>query len=351
LKSITCAACHDPHGNDNEFQLRSVPVGSDTLGNGYQYAGGTGRLCMNCHKARRDNVSYTQSSVSSSHWGPHHSTQADVFFGQNAAEFDGVPFKSGYHKFALTNACVDCHMVATTDTGTVTRDRVGGHSWKLHDEENDYYLTTACASCHEGITTWNDFEASQDYDADGTRESVPQEIDGLETLLRTWLPPVGIDSIDYSLIDAGGTNMVKAYFNYQLIAYDGSKGMHNARFAIDVLTKSILAIGGTVDVKDDKYGSPTDYTMLQNYPNPFNPSTTILYNIPFDSDVKLTVYNITGEVVTVLVNSLMKSGLHEIKFDINGKNLSSGIYFYTIEANAVDISKSFRETKKMVLLK
>jgi hypothetical protein len=243
-------------------------------------------------------------------------------------------------------------MVATTDTGTVTRDRVGGHSFNLFDEENDYYHLTACVPCHGEMNSIEDFEASQDYDGDGSVESVPQEITGLETLLRTWLSPVGVDSISWQMIrDNNNPNEMKAYWNYQLIANDGSKGMHNTRFAIDVLTKSIQAIGGTVDVKEDKYGSPTDYTMLQNYPNPFNPSTTILYNIPFDSDVKITVYNITGEIVNTLVNSTVRSGLHEVKFDTNGKNLSSGIYFYTIEANALDRSKSFRETKKMVLLK
>ncbi|MDO8551057.1 MAG: cytochrome c3 family protein [Ignavibacteria bacterium] len=350
LKNITCAACHDPHGNDNEFSLRDVPAGSDTLGNGYQYTiGGTGRVCMNCHKARRDNVSYTQTNVTSAHWGPHHSVQTDVYLGQNAAEFDGVPYVSGYHKLVFDNACVDCHMVATTDTGTVTRDRVGGHSWKLHDVENNYFHAASCTPCHGEINSWDDFIASKDFDDDGTRESIPQEIAGLETLLRIQLPPVGIDSIDYNQITT--ENLKKAYFNYQLIAYDGSKGMHNARFAIDVLTKSIIAIGGTVDVEEDEYSSPTQYALIQNYPNPFNPSTTIRFNVPYDSDVKITIYNVTGEVVRVLVDAVTRAGLHEIEFNTYGTDLSSGIYFYTIEANAVDRSNSFRETKKMVLLK
>jgi hypothetical protein len=349
-QGITCATCHDPHGNSNEFSLRDTPAGSDTLGNGFQYTtGGTGRLCMNCHKARRDNVSYTQSNVTSSHWGPHHSVQADVFFGQNAAQFDETPFNSGYHKFALANACVDCHMTATTDTGTVTRDRVGGHSFKLHDAENDYYHTTSCVPCHGELRIWDDFEASADYDIDGTVESVPQEIAGLETLLRTWLPPMGIDSIDYKQMDT--PEKKKAYFNYQLIAYDGSGGMHNARFAIDVLSKSIEALGGTVGVEENEYSSPTQYTLIQNYPNPFNPSTKIKYNIPFDSHVKVTIYSITGEMVRILVDATTRAGLHEVEFNTFGANLSSGIYFYMIEANAVDRSTTFRETKKMVLLK
>ena len=349
LKNITCATCHDPHGNDNEFSLRYTPEGQNVLANGFEYnIGGTGQICMNCHKSRKDNVAIIGTSVNS-HWGPHHSVQTDVLLGQNAAEFNGVPFISGYHKIALENACVDCHMVATTDTGTVTRDRVGGHSWNLHDEDNDYYHTAACVPCHSEIDNWNDFEAAKDFDGDGVKESIPQEVAGLETLLRTWLPPVGIDSIDYALITE--EIQKKAYFNYQLIAYDGSGGMHNARFAIDVLTKSIQALGGTTGVDEDEYSSPTQYSLIQNYPNPFNPATTIMFNIPFDSKVKITIYSITGEVVKILFDDIKNAGLHQVEFNTYGADLSSGIYFYMLEANALDRSNSFRETKKMVLLK
>jgi hypothetical protein len=435
---ITCAACHDPHGNDNEFSLRETPAGSDTLANGYHYTlGGSGQLCMNCHKSRKDNVAIINTTVNS-HWGPHHSVQADVLLGQNAASF-GSPFISGYHKIALVNSCADCHMVATTDTGTVTRDKVGGHSFSLHNEDANYDHTAACDPCHGSRESFESFEATFDYDDDGTIESVREEIKGLERLLRIFLPPVGIDSIDYTQINT--PNLKKAYFNYQLIAYDGSGGMHNAKFAIDVLMKSIIALNGSIPVqlttfqatvngsnvnliwetatetnnrgfeiekkignswrvigfKDGKgtttefneysftdklddtqtgkisyrlkqidfdgtsdyskevsvdiVSGPTEFALEQNYPNPFNPTTTIKYSVPFDSKVKIVVYNVAGEMITELVNSLVTAGLHKAEFNLNGLNLSSGIYFYSIEANAVDGSGSFRNTKKMVLLK
>ncbi|OGU71572.1 MAG: hypothetical protein A2V93_07285 [Ignavibacteria bacterium RBG_16_34_14] len=391
---------------------------------------------MNCHKARRDNVTYTQTNVTSSHWGPHHSVQTDVLLGQNAASF-GTAFISGYHRFALINACVDCHMVATTDTGTVTRDKVGGHSWYLNYQDYDH--TAACVPCHGERESFEAFEATFDYDGDGTIENVRAEIGGLERLLRIFLPPVGIDSIDFTQITT--PTLKKAYFNYQLIAYDGSGGMHNAKFAIDVLTKSIIAINGVVPVQltsfeaqvsgnnvnliwqtatetnnrgfeiEKKYGNswkvigfregkgtttefneysftdklddtqtgkiyyrlkqldydgtssyskevfvdivggPKVFALEQNYPNPFNPTTTIKYSVPFDSKVKIVVYNVAGEMIKELVNSVVNAGPHKVEFSLNGLNLSSGIYFYSIEANAVDRSGSFRETKKMVLLK
>ena len=98
---------------------------------------------------------------------------------------------------------------------------------------------------------------------------------------------------------------------------------------------------------------PKEYALFQNYPNPFNPSTTIRYALPFESTVKISVYNITGQLIKVLVNSEQPTGTHEVTFSTNsnGEQLSSGIYFYTIEAQAVGGSGSFRQTKKMVLMK
>ena len=98
---------------------------------------------------------------------------------------------------------------------------------------------------------------------------------------------------------------------------------------------------------------PKEYTLFQNYPNPFNPTTTIKYALPFESNVKISVYNITGQLIKVLVNSEQPTGNHEVTFSTNSNDvqLSSGIYFYTIEAQAIGGSGSFRQTKKMVLMK
>ncbi len=98
---------------------------------------------------------------------------------------------------------------------------------------------------------------------------------------------------------------------------------------------------------------PKTYSLSQNYPNPFNPSTTIQYALPFDSHVIISIYNINGQLVRTLLNGTEKAGKHDIMFNTAGKNLelSSGIYFYSIEANAIDGSDNFRQTKKMILLK
>ena len=106
-----------------------------------------------------------------------------------------------------------------------------------------------------------------------------------------------------------------------------------------------------VNVKDEEKNYVNEYQLKQNYPNPFNPSTTINYSLPYESNVKIDIYNVTGQKIKEIINSVENSGLHQVQFNADGLNLSSGIYFYSLEANAVDGSRSFRQTKKMILLK
>ena len=98
---------------------------------------------------------------------------------------------------------------------------------------------------------------------------------------------------------------------------------------------------------------PQAFALAQNYPNPFNPSTTIQYSLPYASNVKITIYNITGAVIKVLVNSAQETGVHQAIMNTasNGLNLSSGVYFYSIQAVSLDGTHSFRQTKKMILMK
>jgi len=88
---------------------------------------------------------------------------------------------------------------------------------------------------------------------------------------------------------------------------------------------------------------PRNYELDQNYPNPFNPTTTIRYALPKTGLVKIIVYDIQGHEIRILVNEQKSPGFYQVKFD--GRNLASGIYFYTIKAG------DFEVVKKMVLLK
>ena len=103
------------------------------------------------------------------------------------------------------------------------------------------------------------------------------------------------------------------------------------------------------DVKPDDSNIPTTFTLSQNYPNPFNPSTFITYQIPTDAFVTLKIFNLLGNEIKTLENGLTPAGSHQVQFNANG--LSSGVYFYTIQANSLDGKQTFRNTKKMILMK
>jgi hypothetical protein len=102
-------------------------------------------------------------------------------------------------------------------------------------------------------------------------------------------------------------------------------------------------------VSVENYGPvPAEYELQQNYPNPFNPSTTINFGLKVDSDVSLKVFNILGQEVATLINKNVKAGLNKIEF--TSSSLSSGVYFYRLEANGADGSK-FVDVKKMMFMK
>jgi hypothetical protein len=97
------------------------------------------------------------------------------------------------------------------------------------------------------------------------------------------------------------------------------------------------------DVKLIDSGIPSNYYLSQNYPNPFNPSTVINYEIPKVSRVTISVYNVLGQEITKLVNREQAAGKYSV--DFNAEKLSSGIYFYKIQAG------NFSSFKKMILMK
>lgn len=90
-------------------------------------------------------------------------------------------------------------------------------------------------------------------------------------------------------------------------------------------------------------GIPQTFAIFQNYPNPFNPNTTIRYDLPEQSDVKITIFNILGQTLQEEVRLNQSPGIYNYVF--NGSNLTSGVYFYRLKSN------SFADTKRMVLVK
>ncbi len=97
------------------------------------------------------------------------------------------------------------------------------------------------------------------------------------------------------------------------------------------------------DVGDDEDNLPDRFVLKQNYPNPFNPTTTISFELPSRTAVKLDVINLLGQRVRRLVDGTLSAGLYDVKFD--GSAVASGTYFYRLQAG------DFVETKKMLLIK
>jgi len=92
-----------------------------------------------------------------------------------------------------------------------------------------------------------------------------------------------------------------------------------------------------------RFNVAREYELAQNYPNPFNPTTTIRYQIPTAEVVSLKVYDVLGKEVATLVSGRQEAGNYAVPFNASG--LSSGMYFYRLQAG------SFVETKKMMLVK
>ncbi|MBS4035206.1 MAG: T9SS type A sorting domain-containing protein, partial [Ignavibacterium sp.] len=96
-----------------------------------------------------------------------------------------------------------------------------------------------------------------------------------------------------------------------------------------------------------KPGEPSfvidNYELFQNYPNPFNPSTTIRYDLLEDGLVTLKVFDILGQEVKTLVNSVQPARRYEVQF--NSEGLASGVYIYRLQVN------DFSQSKKMIILR
>ncbi len=154
----------------------------------------------------------------------------------------------------------------------------------------------------------------------------------------------------------------------QLFGIKGTATAQNDLFSIDTITAVGTIIGsvGVADLKalgyslanitsieDNNVVSPSNFVLEQNYPNPFNPSTQIKFSLPTNSSVRITIYNLLGEVVSELVNTDMNSGVHTVQWNsesISGRKVSSGIYFYELNASGIN-GNQFNQVRKMILMK
>lgn len=150
--------------------------------------------------------------------------------------------------------------------------------------------------------------------------------------------------VDIKIHTAGADTIVRVFNNQQDQEFDFNVAGKPQYIFFDPqnwILKDVTCTDSTDITK------PVSFNLEQNYPNPFNPSTTIRYEIPVSIQgfipVKITVYNVLGEQVAVLVNEEKPAGIYEVEFSKSG--LSSGIYYYQFTA------PGFSSTKKMVVVK
>jgi hypothetical protein len=166
---------------------------------------------------------------------------------------------------------------------------------------------------------------------------------------------------------AGGVSANRvARFNTQTNTWSSlgtgsSNGVNNQVYALAVVGNEVFVGGeftlaggiastfiarwnsGTSRVEQLSPTAPKTFLLEQNYPNPFNPSTTIRYQLPVASEVKLEVYDVLGKKIATVVNERQSAGSYQVVWNASG--LSSGTYFYRLQAG------TFVETKKMIMVK
>lgn len=229
LKGTSCDTCHVGYGHQTMTAGKAeTPIGA--------VEGGKGTMCISCHNGRGKKPD--QSSA------PHHSVQADMTLGKNGAEIAGVSFGNSGHT-NLTDSCLSCHMAADKNG---TQD----HTFKMNEENIDQ----ACNKCHQ-FESFNP-EAKGDYDGNGKKEGIQTEVDGLLKMVNEEILQKldggkfasAHGSVEFQ--DKAGKvaetppdeNLYNAAWNYFFVDYDGSKGIHNPKYTVQLLQQSYKAVTG-----------------------------------------------------------------------------------------------------------
>lgn len=239
---ITCAVCHDPHDAENPGQLRIfdsvvLPDGTDVTG------AGAAATCMTCHNARTDPVAVVEGERFST---PHYSTAAELMAGTGAYTW-GEVLPTGTHGFVVEQTCVGCHMAGAPDAEAAEGHAVvGGHTFSMVSPVDGSENVAVCQECHEGVESFA-FEASGDYDGDGTIETGPDEIAGLIELVGNEMTAAGVEILEhhpyFNIPEDASTDVKGAVYNYKF-ATSGGAASHNFVYTVAALQLSYEKLAG-----------------------------------------------------------------------------------------------------------
>ena len=252
VAAVYCTTCHavtdanDPHKTGTPWTPGSfpfqVPV-SSTDGTFIEKSPVAGTVtgqsignlaesntCIWCHRSRKDVTNYikpTGNNLGSSYWGPHEGPQADVYSGKGGYQFGANAYGTSTHQLSLT--CTDCHMPGVADN-----QGVPDHSF--------YPKLAVCQSCHAGTKT---------FDVNGGEATIKSALTQLRGLLNTagylTLDPTGNFALDQANGSATGLtgDQAGALYDYIIVARGGAFGVHNPKYAQELLYDSVVAMGGS----------------------------------------------------------------------------------------------------------
>ena len=197
------------------------------------------------------------------------------------------------------------------------------------------YFTLPDVSQNPGLNFWHWYSISS---GDQAVVQIKTEYSEWQTILGPYTSTSGgVWSPVFFNLTAFSDSTIQIAFQF---TSDGNGSTISSGWYIDEIMISPYIVTTVEDLNDNL---PLQFQLYQNYPNPFNPTTIINYQLPVGSHVTLKVYDLLGREVATIVNEEKPAGSYEINFNAN--NLSSGIYFYKLQAG------TFAETKKMILIK
>ncbi len=206
-----------------------------------------------------------------------------------------------------------------------------------------------------GVTTFSDWSLGDQSALPVELSSFSASVAGSNVKLR-WETATEVNNFGFEVERKVGS-LQSTVGNYEKVGFVNGSGNSNSPKNYSFEDKNVSAGKYSYRLKqidndgqfeysksiEVEFGTPKKFELSQNYPNPFNPTTTIRFDIPEPSNVKLTLFNILGQEIKTLVNEFKESGIHTINFDAS--ELNSGMYIYKLE------SGSFTQTRKMTLIK
>ncbi|NQT24798.1 aryl-sulfate sulfotransferase [candidate division KSB1 bacterium] len=160
--------------------------------------------------------------------------------------------------------------------------------------------------------------------------------------------------INYSQMGLTFLNQIPQHFSHDFVMDHPSEiaaqiVLNVGGSDLDVYIDNISLKEVTSDVSDRVDSIPEKFHLSQNYPNPFNPETRIRYTIPRQSHVTLSIYNITGQLIDILIDSHQNSG--EYSQTWNASDYRSGVYYYRLKVSTIKGHRIFENVKKMIFIK